>query len=138
MMNLKTSAGRTAPSERRTFTCSTAPANLSTPDAAWIAKSRLQSLDKRSLEGFWHFCPDFVIELRSHYDRLRVLRDKMQEWIANGAQLGWLIDAERRAVEVYGPGREPEIRVDVMSVAGEGPIEGFVLELGPVWEPLGS
>jgi Uma2 family endonuclease len=108
------------------------------PDAAWIAKSRLQSLDKRSLEGFWHFCPDFVIELRSHYDRLRVLRDKMQEWIANGAQLAWLIDAERRAVEVYGPGREPEIRVDVMSVAGEGPIEGFVLELGPVWEPLGS
>jgi Uma2 family endonuclease len=108
------------------------------PDAAWIAKSRLQGLDKRSLEGFWHFCPDFVIELRSHFDRLRVLRDKMQEWIANGAQLGWLIDAERRAVEIYGPGREPEIRLDAMSVAGEGPIEGFVLELGPVWDPLSS
>ena len=108
------------------------------PDAAWIAKSRLQGLDKTSLEGFWHFCPDFVIELRSHFDRLRVLRDKMQEWIANGTQLAWLIDAERRAVEIYAPGREPEVRVDVMSVAGEGPIEGFILELGPVWDPLGS
>ena len=56
--------------------------------------------------------------------------------MANGAQLGWLIGAERRAVEVYGPGREPEIRVDVISVAGEGSIEGFVLELAPVWDPL--
>lgn len=108
------------------------------PDAAWIAKSRLQGLDKTSLEGFWHFCPDFVIDLRSHFDRLRVLRDKMQEWIANGTQLAWLIDAERRAVEIYAPGREPEVRVDVMTVAGEGPIEGFALELGPVWDPLGS
>ena len=107
------------------------------PDAAWIDKSRLQGLDKKSLEkAFWHFCPDFVIELRSHFDRLPVLRRKMQEWMANGAQLGWLIDAERRAVEVYGPGREPEIRVDVISVAGEGPIEGFVLDLAPVWDPL--
>src|SRR5438105_2273428 len=32
------------------------------PDAAWIAKSRLQSLDQMTLEGFWHLCPDFVIE----------------------------------------------------------------------------
>jgi Uma2 family endonuclease len=28
----------------------------------------------------------------------------MEEWIANGAQLGWLIDPERRAVEVYRTG----------------------------------
>ena len=108
------------------------------PDTAWIARSRLLGLDKRTLEGFWHFCPDFVIELRSHFDRLPVLRGKMQEWMANGAQLGWLIDAERHAVEIYRPGREPELRVDVMSVAGEAPVEGFVLELGPVWDPLGS
>lgn len=109
------------------------------PDAAWINKSRLQGLDKKSLEkAFWHFCPDFVIELRSHFERLPTLRGKMREWMANGAQLGWLIDAERRAVEVYRLGLEPDIRVDVMSVAGEAPIEGFVLELGPVWDPIGS
>ena len=107
------------------------------PDAAWIPKSRLQQLDQKSLERFWHLCPDFVIELRSHYDRLPVLRNKMNEWIANGAQLAWLIDAGRRAVEIYRPGKEPEIRTDVTSVAAEGPVAGFVLDLGPVWNPLG-
>jgi len=105
------------------------------PDAAWTAKSRLRDLDDRSLERFWHLCPDFVFELRSHYDRLPVLRNKMREWIANGAQLGWLIDAESRAVEIYRPGQEPETHTDLTGVAGEGPVRGFVLDLGPVWAP---
>lgn len=83
------------------------------PDAAWTLKSRILALDQKSLNGFWHLCPNFVIELRSQTDRLPVLQAKMREWIDNGAQLAWLIDPERRAVEVYRPGRDPEIRTDI-------------------------
>jgi Uma2 family endonuclease len=106
------------------------------PDAAWTLKHRILALDQASLNGFWHLCPDFVIELRSQTDRLPVLRAKMQEWIDNGAQLGWLIDPERRTVEIYRPGREPEIRSGIDHVAGEQPVEGFDLALRPVWDPL--
>jgi len=60
----------------------------------------------------------------------------MREWVDNGAQLAWLIDPERRAVEVYRPGREVEVHSDVDSIGGTGPVEGFTLELKPVWEPL--
>ncbi len=74
-----------------------------------------------------------MIELRSNSDRLRTLRDKMGEWLANGAQLGWLIDPETRTVEIYRGGREPELLAGVESVAGEGPVRGFVLHLAPVW-----
>lgn len=88
--------------------------------------------------GYWHTCPDFVIELRSQTDRIRILRDKMAEWLANGAQLGWLIDPESRTVEIYRPGVEAETRAGISSVAGEGPVEGFVLDLAPVWDPLDS
>jgi Uma2 family endonuclease len=83
------------------------------------------------------FGPDFVIELRSHSDRLSVLREKMREYIANGAELGWLIDPEARVVEVYRPDCEREERANSASVAGEGLVEGFVLELHTVWDPLG-
>lgn len=62
----------------------------------------------------------------------------MQEWIDNGAQLAWLIDPERQAVEIYRPGQPPETRPGIESVAGEGPAEGFVLGLRSVWDPLGS
>ena len=66
---------------------------------------------------------------------MRVLREKMQEWIANGALMGWLIDPDKRIVEVYRPGRETEVLAGVDCVNGEGPVDGFVLDLSPVWNP---
>jgi Uma2 family endonuclease len=102
------------------------------PDAAWTLNSRLP----QHLQGFWHFSPDFVIELRSDTDRLSTLRAKMYEWIENGTQLGWLIDPERKAVEVYRTGQEPEIREGIDRIAGEGPVEGFELDLQRIWEPV--
>ena len=106
------------------------------PDAAWTATARVQELSPKSIETYWHLCPDFVIELKSKTDRMRVLREKMLEWIANGAQLGWLIDPETKTCEVYRPHREPEVLVGVTSVKGEGRLDGFNLDLLPVWDPL--
>jgi Uma2 family endonuclease len=106
------------------------------PDACWIAKDAIRELNRDNLKGYWHLCPALVIELRSQSDRLPVLRAKMREYIANGARLGWLIDADARTVEVYRPDREPESLVGVNSVAGEGPVEGFALDLRTVWDPL--
>jgi Uma2 family endonuclease len=106
------------------------------PDASWTPKEEIRRLPEESREGYWHLCPAFVIELRSQSDRLRVLREKMDEYIANGARLGWLIDPENRTVEVYRPGCGPETLKEVESVSGEGPVEGFVLDLRTVWDPL--
>ena len=61
----------------------------------------------------------------------------MAEWIANGTQLGWLINPDTRTVEVYRSGREPEVLTAVDSVRGEGPVDGFVLDLRRIWNPLG-
>lgn len=108
------------------------------PDASWTLVSRVKALPKLSQEGFWHLCPDFVVEIRSATDRTRVVRAKMEEWMTNGAQLGWLIDPETRSVMAYRPGRETEVLEGVMEMAGEGPVEGFVLDLRAVWEPLGA
>jgi Uma2 family endonuclease len=108
------------------------------PDASWIPKDDIRQLNQESLGGYWHLCPAFMIELRSHSDRMPVLRAKMQEYIANGAELGWMIDPDTRTVEVYRPDREPESLVGVDSIAGEGPVEGFVLDLRPVWDPLAA
>jgi Uma2 family endonuclease len=107
------------------------------PDAAWILKDRIKTLNTADLAGFWPICPDFVIELRSESDKLRMLREKMADWLANGAKIAWLIGPESRTVEIYRPGYEPETRVNISSLTGEGPVEGFVLDLARVWDPLG-
>jgi Uma2 family endonuclease len=106
------------------------------PDASWTPNDEIRGLPKESLEGYWHLCPAFVIELRSQSDRMRLLREKMDEYLANGARLGWLIDPETSTVEIYRPGREPETLSCVDCVSGEGPVEGFVLDLRSVWDPL--
>jgi Uma2 family endonuclease len=107
------------------------------PDAAWVPKDRLRAMDRKNLkQKFWHLCPPFVIEVRSTWDRLPKLRKKMQEWIDNGAELAWLIDPERRVVEVYRPQQLPEILEGIESIAAGQPVEGFTLDLAPVWDPL--
>ncbi len=59
------------------------------------AASRLEKLTPEQKRKFIPLCPDFVVEIRSPTDSLRALQAKMQEYIANGAALGWLIDPIR-------------------------------------------
>lgn len=108
------------------------------PDAAWTSKQRVRELSPEALDGFWHLCPDFVIELRSPSDRPRAIREKMLEYIANGATLAWLIDPASRSVTIYQPGADPSTVAEADSVDGQGIVAGFVLRLTPVWDPLGE
>ena len=103
------------------------------PDAAYISEERLKQLPKGSLRSFPKVCPDFVIELLSESDTLAGTQSKMVDWMANDAQLGWLIDPYERQVFVYRPGETPEC-VKEKQLAGEGPVEGFVLNLARVWK----
>ena len=60
-------------------------------------------------ETFPPLCPDFVIELRSSGDTMKTLREKMVEYIENGAKLGWLIDPKNQLVEIYRRDRKVEV-----------------------------
>ena len=57
----------------------------------------------------------------------------METWIENGALLGWLVDPYDRIVTIYEPGRAPRTEIGGETVAGTGPVEGFVLDLTEVW-----
>ena len=103
------------------------------PDASWVLKSRLEELTAEDKRGFGHICPDFVIELRSPTDRLSVLRAKMEEYMENGARLGWLLDSESRRVYVYRPNLEAQILENPETVSAEPELAGFALELEDVW-----
>jgi len=105
------------------------------PDASWVLRGRLTKLTREQKRKFMPLCPDFVVELTSPTDRLRQVQAKMREWMENGAQLGWLLDADRRTAHIYRPRRQPEKRVGPKRLAGEGPVGGFVLELVEIWDP---
>jgi Uma2 family endonuclease len=105
-------------------------------DAAWINSSHLAQLTAEQKERFLYLCPDFVVELISPSDRLSKVQAKMQEWIENGALLGWLIDPKQRTVHIYRPSKETERRLNIDGLDGEGPVTGFYLDLTKIWRRL--
>lgn len=109
-----------------------ADGSILSPDGSWVSSERWTPTSEDEYTTV--LCPDFVIELRSKSDRLRAVQQKMKCWIKNGVELGWLIDPERKAVEVY---RRNSERVDVLegvtAAYGEAPVGGFILELARIW-----
>jgi Uma2 family endonuclease len=106
------------------------------PDAAWILASRLDQFSKAEKKKFLYLCPDFVIELTSPSDRLKSVKAKMDEWIANGVKLGWLIDADHFTVTVYRPGEVPREFTDLDNIQGQDPVADFRLDLTDIWRGL--
>ncbi len=103
------------------------------PDAAWIKRTRWEAIPGELRKKFAPICPEFVIELRSESDRLQILQDKMQEYIDNGTQLGWLIDRKQRRVFIYRPNIAVEELDNPKTLCGELLLPGFILDLSQVW-----
>ncbi len=105
------------------------------PDASWLKLERWEALTPQQREKFLPLCPDFVVELLSPTDSLKQLQAKMQEYIDNGAQLGWLIDAKTRRVEIYRPDRNVELVENPLALSGEDVLPGFVLDISSIFSP---
>ncbi len=103
------------------------------PDVAWVLNDRWNALTPEQQERFAPIAPDFVIELRSKTDSLETLEAKMQEYIENGARLGWLLDPQTPQVKIYRPGQPIETISSPATLSGEDVLPGFVLDVNRVF-----
>jgi len=103
------------------------------PDGAWLKRERWDQLTEEQRESFVPLCPDFILELRSATDRLLFLQDKMQEYIANGAQLGLLIDPKSKQAYVYRPTQPVECLDNPQTISCDPVLPGFALSLKDIW-----
>jgi Uma2 family endonuclease len=105
------------------------------PDAAWVELSRWEALTPEQRTKFPPLAPDFVIELRSATDRLPPLREKMEEYKANGVRLGLLINPKNKQVEIYRPGQAPELYESPTAIDCSEIMPGFILSMSEIWQP---
>lgn len=103
------------------------------PDAAWVKLERWNALTQQQKERFLPLCPDFVIELLSPSDSLKVTQEKMKEYRENGTRLGWLINRKSRQVEIYRQNQELEVLESPVSLSGEDVLPAFILNLESIW-----
>jgi Uma2 family endonuclease len=106
---------------------------IRSPDASWAKREKWEHLTPEQREGFAPFCPDFVAELRPPTDSLIQLRDKMLEYLENGALLGLLIDPSERRVSVYRPDQELVVLENPEIVCGDPVLPGFELKVDELW-----
>lgn len=86
----------------------------------------------RKGRGFSRISPDFVIELRSPSDRRADLESKMAEYIAEGVQLGWLLDSVDNTATIYRPGEEPRLVDKPGLLDGDPVLPGFRFDFGEI------
>ncbi len=107
--------------------------SMRSPCAAWMPWERWNGLNPKQRKRFGHVVPSFVVELRLDSDSLTVLQKKMRKWIMNGVELAWLVDPQRRIVEIYRLDQAAEIHEDPDSIDGFGCVHGFRLVMERVW-----
>ena len=103
------------------------------PDASWVLRWRYDQLTEREQDRFLPLCPDFAIELKSPSDRIPVLKEKMEEYIDNGLQLGWLIVPPQKTVYIYRPHVPVEVLENSNALSADPVLPGFVLDLSDIW-----
>jgi len=104
--------------------------SIMSPDVAVVERSRWEAITPEQRKSFAPLCPDFVLELRSQSDRLKDCFEKMNDWMANGCQLAWLIDLDNRITYIYRPEQERQEVEGLVILSGETVLPGFTLDLG--------
>lgn len=100
------------------------------PDAAWVSQAAWEALTDAQRRKFPPLCPDFVVELVSESDSLTDLTAKMQEYVANGCRLAWLLDPKAEAARVFrADGSVSVVKTYAEPLTGEDVLPGFAFDL---------
>ena len=133
MWNRETHQGRTFDSSTGFTLPNTA---VKSPDVSWIARERWEALPKALRKKFAPITPDFIIEIRSDTDNLKVCKEKMEEYMENGCRLAWLIDRIDECTYIYrADGSRDIISSFEETLSGEDVLVGFKLRIADLdWE----
>ena len=104
------------------------------PHVSWLTREKWDAISASERRKFSRVVPDFVIELLSPSDNLSETQTKMREYIENGVRLGWLIDPEKKCVEIYRADGTVEVLGNPATVGGEEVLRGFELNVKEIWQ----
>lgn len=96
------------------------------PSVSWVKNVKMAA----QIEHLIEHVPDFFIEYLTESESLSIARARMQEYLSNGARLGWLIDLENETVYIFQENKEVETLNDFTNpLSGADILRGFVLSL---------
>lgn len=106
--------------------------DLKAPDVSFVSANRL----RQSPRYFGQLVPDLVVEVKSQSDRIKTLKEKIQLYLAQGAQIGILIDPDELTVTIYRPSSEPVILNNENSLSMPELFPGWEVPISELWPPV--
>jgi Uma2 family endonuclease len=82
------------------FVIRRAPVRTRQPDLFFLSRERLQDWAQLQEQPRLEFAPDLVIEILSPSDTYTYWSEKLQDYFALGVPEVWLVDVDKRAIEV--------------------------------------
>ncbi len=110
--------------------------SVRSPDVAWLSQGKWAQLTPEQRRRFPPVCPEFMMEIKSPSDDLTALQAKMENYVANGVLLGFLLDVAAESAYIYRPGQPAEtVQGYDQELSGEVVLPGFRLDLRPLRRP---
>ena len=107
------------------------PDTVRAPDVAFVRAERLPAGD--GPDGFWSIVPDLVVEVVSPSDRAGDLQEKIEDYLAAGVRLLWIVQPRRKTITVYGADRTWRILHVGDILDGGDVVPGFQLALADLF-----
>ena len=107
------------------------PDTVRAPDAAFV---RQASIERQGIvKGYWEGAPDLAIEVISPGDTYAEVAEKVEEWLAAGCAMVWVINPRRETVEVYRADEDFTVLRGTDMLEGRDVVEGFQCQVQDIF-----
>lgn len=106
--------------------------NTRAPDVSFIRAERLP----RSPRGYATIPPDLMVEVKSPTDKIDELRDKIDEFLAQGTVVGILVNPENHTVEIRQSNQTPLVLGDGDVLTVPDLLPGWEVPISELWSPV--
>ncbi|SIO66497.1 Endonuclease, Uma2 family (restriction endonuclease fold) [Singulisphaera sp. GP187] len=103
------------------------------PDVVFLLDAQIGTDEQGEIQNETFVPPDLHVEIISPDQTPRLAREKLVHSTSNGCSLGWLIDPEKKWVDVYRPGQPPETLALDGVLEGEPVLPGYRLPVAEVF-----
>lgn len=107
------------------------PDTVRAPDIAFIRREHLPATPPE--DAFWPGAPDLAIEVVSPGDTVREVDEKVQDWLAAGAAMVWVVNPKWRSVTVYRSAADIKVFTQNDELEGGEVVPGFRCRVGDIF-----
>lgn len=113
------------------FTLARDPDVVRAPDVSFVRESRIREVGVP--KQFFPGAPDLAVEVLSPGDTVYEVEEKVNDLLAAGTMLVWVVNPRTRTVTVYRPGPQVSVLRQDAQLLGEDVIPGFACKVAELF-----